>query len=113
MNKTANTILFVLAATVANIAIMLTIVLVPAIILIAVFREGIQEVFPFVFMVLVSGGFIGGFFVYNLILNFVRKKIDLEKYIHPILSGKRKALPKDDTGYHETLTVKDNTGDKK
>jgi hypothetical protein len=90
MNKTLNTILFLVAATVVNLLIMLAILLVPLMIILAFFRESVKDAMPFIFMILFTASFLGGFFIYNLLLNFVRKKIDLEKYIHPILSGKKK-----------------------
>jgi hypothetical protein len=89
-NKTLNTILFLLIATVTNIIIMSAIFIIPLTIIAAVFRESVKDFIGIIVMVLFAAAFIGGFFIYNLLLNFVRTKIDLEKYIHPILSGKKK-----------------------
>jgi hypothetical protein len=94
MNKTLNTILFVLIATIASAVILLTMIVVP-LLLIGIFFGNIDpNISMIISMILFSASFIGGFFVYSLLLNLVRKKIDLEKYLHPILSGKKKQPPK-------------------
>jgi hypothetical protein len=89
MNKTINTILFLIIATAVNIIIMLALFMIPFIIIALILGEAHKDILQFVVIVLFAGSFIGGFLIYNLLLNFVRKKIDLEKYIHPILSGKK------------------------
>jgi membrane-anchored glycerophosphoryl diester phosphodiesterase (GDPDase) len=95
MNKTANTIVFVVVASIVSITITLILAFVPLILIGVIFNkilneQGFEIIVGIIFMVVISGAFVGGFFIYNLLLNILLKKIDLSKYIHPILSGKRK-----------------------
>lgn len=89
MNKKANTLFFVLGATVVNILFM-TILFVAGLILIGQLPESVQEnagqilvIVPFFIAIGVS------FFLYNRLMKYLTTKIDMDKYFHPIFSRRR------------------------
>lgn len=90
MNKKVNTLLFVLGATIVNILIMLIIV-VFGLVLLGRLPEHIQESVGqilFVLLFLVAIG--GSFYAYHKIIGYVSKKIDMDKYFHPIFKPRQK-----------------------
>jgi phosphoglycerol transferase MdoB-like AlkP superfamily enzyme len=87
MNKKVNTILFILGATVFNImitvlAFFLLLVLYVKF-LTRILPQGSQAwSFPLIFIT----SLVISFFVYKLVLGFLIKKIDVEKYFDPIIN---------------------------
>jgi len=86
MNKKVNTILFVLGATVFNIMITVLafflLLILYANFLSAVLPPGAQAwSFPLIFI----SSLVVSFFVYKVVLGFLVKKIDVEKYFDPII----------------------------
>ena len=88
MNKKINTLLFILSATVFNI---ITTVLSFLLLLILYARlmkflpEGAQAwSFPFIFITSIAISF----FVYKVLLGFLIKRINVEKYFDPIINSR-------------------------
>lgn len=90
MNKKVNTVLFILGATVLNIILMI-IILTLGLALISVFvAETVSEgAASIIFLLLFIASIAGSFFIYHRIVRFISKKIDMERYFHPIFSRKR------------------------
>jgi hypothetical protein len=91
MNKKANTLLFVLGATVFNIFItllsfvLLTLVYVKLIIrIVPESGRGLVLAFLFVAAIVVS------FLVYRVVLKILIKKVEIEKHFDPIFTRRRK-----------------------
>ena len=85
MNKKVNTVLFILAATVVNIVIMLAILTGGMYLLGAVLPERVQEsAGQLLFIVLFLAAVGGAFLIYNRIIRLISTKIDLDRYFHPI-----------------------------
>jgi len=86
MNKKINTILFILGATVFNIIITVLSFFLLLIIyakLMKFLPQGTQAwSFPFIFISAIAISF----FVYKLVLGFLLKKINFEKYFDPIIN---------------------------
>ena len=90
MNKKLNTVLFILAATTVNILIMI-IIIVLGLMGIARLPENTQESMGqilFILLFLVAIG--GSFFAYHKLIGYLSKKIDMEKYFHPIFRPRKK-----------------------
>ena len=91
MNKKVNTALFILGATVVNILIMIILLVIGLAILARILPadaqgQGGQIAFMFVFLLAIAGSF----FIYNRIIKLISKKIDMDKYFHPIFKTGRK-----------------------
>ena len=94
MNKKTNTIIFMLAATVANIIItivcfLVLLVLYSKIVFPLLPEESITWALPvmFVFSIIAS------IFIYRLLIKFMMKKVDMEKYFDPIFSRRHPQKP--------------------
>jgi len=90
MNKKVNTVLFLLAASVYNIIIMI-------VIMILLFL-GVKQILPrnlnpgaasgiliFIFVL----GIAGSFFIYHRTIRYLSKKIDMDRYFHPLFGRKK------------------------
>ena len=91
MNKKLNTALFILGATVVNILIMIVLLVIGLAIIARLIPEdggtGGQFAFLLVFLLSIAGSF----FIYNRVIKLISKKIDMDKYFHPIFrTGKKK-----------------------
>jgi hypothetical protein len=91
MNKKLNTVLFMLGGTVLNIVLMLGLfvlflflgnkVLTP---------ETSANLKMLVFLLIMGFSVVGSFFIYSKIVKFITKKWNLEEYMHPIFSKRKK-----------------------
>ena len=92
MNKKANTVLFILGATVVNILIMIILLVIGlAIIARIIPPDGGGNSGQFAFLMVFLLSIAGSFFIYNRVIKLISKKIDMEKYFHPIFkTGKKK-----------------------
>jgi hypothetical protein len=91
MNKKANTALFLLGATVANILVMLILLAFGFVLLSTLLPEDTNPQLGQILFLLVFLGSIGGsFFFYHKIMKVVSRKVDMDKYFHPIFSGGKK-----------------------
>ena len=85
MNKKVNTVLFILGATAVNIITMLLILLLGIMLIGRLLSETAQESIGSILFILLFFVSIGGSFViYNRVIKFISKKIDMDKYFHPI-----------------------------
>ena len=91
MNKKMNTILFVLGATVVNILVMLVVLLGGLVLMGRLLSEDAQESAGSVLLiVLFFVAIAASFFTYNRFIKYLSKKIDMDKYFHPIFGSKKK-----------------------
>ncbi|MEM5946967.1 hypothetical protein WKV44_00250 [Spirochaetia bacterium 38H-sp] len=91
MNKKLNTLLFILAATIVNVAILLGV----CILLFIVYGRFIApqvspEVNSYAVLVILMIGFVLTFFIYNMAINILGQKIDMDKYFSPLFFKNRK-----------------------
>ncbi len=90
MNKKVNTLFFLIAASLYNIIIMILIIVA---LLFVVSRLLPRHVSPSlassIFIVVFILGIAGSFFVYHRTIRYLSKKIDMDKYFHPLF-GKKK-----------------------
>lgn len=90
MNKKANTVLFVLGATVVNIVIMLVVLIGGLMFIGNVLSEDAQEsAGQFLLIALFFLAIGASFFLYNRFIKYLSKKIDMDKYFHPIFRPRR------------------------
>ena len=85
MNKKVNTLLFILAATIFNIILAVSCIILLFILItfiVSRFFPGLGQdwCFPLCFI----AGIVISFFIYRIIIKFITKKIDLEKYLDPL-----------------------------
>ena len=87
MNKKLNTALFLVGATLANMLIMFIVFVLLLIPTIKLFAEsnaaGYMLVADFVVAIAAT------FFIYNRLMKLFQKKVDMEKYFHPLFGRKR------------------------
>lgn len=91
MNKKLNTVLFILGATIVNILILFAV----CVLLFVLYGRFVAphvspEVNSYSVLVIFMTGFAVTFFVYNLIINALGKKIDMDKYFSPLFFKNRK-----------------------
>jgi phosphoglycerol transferase MdoB-like AlkP superfamily enzyme len=91
MNKKVNTILFILGATVFNIIVtilsFLTLLVIYAKALIPLLPDTAHMwSFPFLFLLSLAVAFI----VYRRVLNYIMKKVEMEKYFDPLFVRRQK-----------------------
>ena len=90
MNKKTNTFLFIVVATLFNIFIMIVLMIIFfAVPPILIRGEAYKKVIPYLMPILFLAAIVLTFFIYNLIMKYVSKKIDMEKYFHPIFKRKK------------------------
>jgi hypothetical protein len=90
MNKKVNTALFILGATVFNLVLMLVLFAIPMVALIAIFGEKLQSAFGIISVVLFFAALVGSFFLYGFIMKRISAKWELDKYLHPIFTPKKR-----------------------
>jgi hypothetical protein len=90
MNKKVNTALFILGATVFNLVLMLVLFAVPLVTIIAIFGDKLQQAFGIISVVLFFAALVGSFFLYGFIMKKISARWELEKYLHPIFTPKKK-----------------------
>jgi membrane protein YdbS with pleckstrin-like domain len=91
MNKKANTVFFVLGATIVNVIIMMVIF----IILFVLFgRFAAPHMSPqinqIIMLVLFIGSIVLTYFIYHRLVNYITTRIDMEKYFDPIFRPKKR-----------------------
>lgn len=91
MNKKINTVLFVLGASILNILLMLLLIVLGLALVGTVAGDSMSEgaasmMFLGVFVFAIAGAF----FIYHRLVRFISKKIDMDKYFHPIFSRRGK-----------------------
>jgi len=93
MNKKVNTAIFMLVATVINVVLMLLLFVLLLYLIGVIFPEpsiGLGQGLLIVAFLLALGGSFG---IYTLVIRWFSKKIDMEKYFHPIFKPRNRRPP--------------------
>lgn len=85
MNKKLNTLLFILGATVVNLTLMVLLLVLMLVLVGTLVPEDsspalVQMLLLFAFLIAIGGAF----GIYTLLIKMVTKRVDMEKYFHPI-----------------------------
>ncbi len=90
MNKKANTVLFLIGATVFNLAVMFVLIILFLVIISALFRNSPNQGLISVLMVVVFiGSIAASFFIYGRVLKLISRKWDLDKYFLPLFKRRK------------------------
>lgn len=92
MNRKVNTVVFILAATIFNIFMMLVLLTVglAAVSMITQGNQVSDAVANLVMIVLVIFSIAGAFFIYHRLVRLLSSKIDMDAYFHPIFGASKK-----------------------
>jgi len=93
MNKKLNTFYFLLAATVLNLLILILLAMTLGVLLGTVYQKfGLesQGLSLLAVIVILVGSIAGTFFIYSKIVKWAMNKWNLEQYLAPIFSGKKR-----------------------
>ncbi len=91
MNKKVNTGIFILAASLLNIVIMIAIfVLVLSLLGMILPEDTSATVGQFILLFTFLGSIAGTYGIYSLIIKFISNKYDMDQYFHPIFKPKKK-----------------------
>ena len=83
MNKKLNTAIFLVVATAVNIGIMLVVFVALMVVVTLVAREN-ARLLSVLYIVAFFLSIVATFFLYSLVMKLFQKKVDMEKYFHPI-----------------------------
>ena len=91
MNKNANTLVFIIAATIVNVILMATLFLLAY----SVYQVIAGRHFPaglnmFVVFLLFAGSIVITYFLHKALVRILLRKTAIGKYLHPIVQGKEK-----------------------
>lgn len=90
MNKKVNTVLFIIAATIFNVVVMVIIMTLGLALLSMLVGENMNPgMAQFLFLMLFVLSIAGAFGVYHLAIGLLSKRIDMEKHFHPIFRRRR------------------------
>ena len=90
MNKKANTVLFVLGATVFNLLLMFILIILFLVLISVVFRDSLGPNLISIMMIVVFVGSIAAsFFIYSRVVKWLSRKIDMDKYFIPLFRRKK------------------------
>jgi hypothetical protein len=90
MNKKANTVLFLLGATVFNLLIMFILIVLFLVLISAVFRESLNpNVLSILMIVVFIGSIAASFLIYGRVVKWLNRKIDMDKYFMPLFRRKK------------------------
>ncbi len=90
MNKKANTVLFLLGATVFNLLIMFLLIVIFLVLISAIFRDSLNpNVLSILMIVVFVGSIAASFFIYGRLVKWLSRKIDMEKYFLPLFRRKK------------------------
>jgi hypothetical protein len=94
MNKKLNTALFLIGATVFNL-VLLFVLIVVALLAISVLSRGrlSGNLMSILLIVVFLGSMVASFLIYNQVIKFVSRKIDMEKYFLPLFRRRRPGGP--------------------
>ncbi len=89
MNKRLNTFLFVLGATVLNLIIMGCLAVLGFLLLSLLPVRGTGGGIRNLLMIIIFfGAIVGSFFIYHRIVKIISKRVDMDKYFHPIFRSR-------------------------
>ena len=90
MNKKVNTVLFIIAATIFNVVVMVIIMTLGLALLSMLVGENMNPgMAQFLFLMLFVLSIAGAFGVSHLAIGLLSKRIDMEKHFHPIFRRRR------------------------
>ena len=90
MNKKANTVLFLLGATVFNLLLMFILIILFLVLISVVFRDSLGPNLISIMMIVVFVGSIAAsFFIYSRVVKWLSRKIDMDKYFIPLFRRKK------------------------
>ena len=90
MNKKANTVLFLLGATVFNLLVMFLLIVLFLVLISAIFRDSLNpNVLSILMIVVFIGSIAASFFIYGRVVKWLSRKIDMDKYFMPLFRRKR------------------------
>jgi len=85
MNKKLNTALFMIGATVFNLVLLFVLIVVVMVVISALFRDRLNpSVMSILLIVVFLAAMVGSFLIYNQLVKFIARKIDMEKYFLPL-----------------------------
>jgi len=88
MNKKVNTAIFLVVATTVNIGIMLVIFIL-LMVLVSVLAGENANLAQTLYIVSFFAAIVATFFIYNVLIKFFQKKVDMDKYFHPIFKRRK------------------------
>jgi len=90
MNKKANTVLFLLGATVFNLLMMFLLIVMFLVLISAIFRDSLNPNMLSILMIIVFiVSIAASFFIYGRLVKWLSRKIDMEKYFLPLFRRKK------------------------
>ena len=90
MNKKANTVLFLLGATVFNLLVMFILIVLFIVLMSVVFRDSLGPNLISILMIVVFiGSIAASFFIYGRVVKWLSRKIDMDKYFIPLFRRKK------------------------
>ena len=96
MNKKLNTALFMLGATVFNLLLLFVLILLAMLALTAAFGSRLgPSVMSILLIVVFLAAMVGSFLIYNQVVKWIARKIDMEKYFLPLF---KRRPPRKDNG---------------
>jgi len=91
MNKKINTLIFIAGATVVNMFIIAILLFLFILIISLVLPDDASPVtVQFLFLGAFLLSLVGSFFIYNRIVRFISKRIDMDKYFHPLFRRRKR-----------------------
>jgi len=94
VNKKLNTALFMIGATVFNLILLFALITLALVGITALFRDRLNPAAMSIIMIVVFlAALVGSFLIYNQLVKFIARKVDMEKYFLPLF--KRKPPRKD------------------
>ncbi len=90
MNKKLNTALFLIGATVFNLLLLFVLIVLSLLVISALGRGRLSgNLMSILLIVVFLGSMVASFLIYNQVIKFVSRKIDLEKYFLPLFRRRR------------------------
>jgi ACR3 family arsenite efflux pump ArsB len=89
MNKKANTALFIVLASLFNLVLMGTLVVVTFLVVAGLFSDLSGPLTGLLAFVVVGVPIVAAFLIYGVVMRWIRKRWNLEQYLHPIFRRRR------------------------
>jgi hypothetical protein len=90
MNKKLNTALFLIGATIFNLLLLFLLILLSLLLISALSQGRLSgNVMSILLIVVFLGSMVASFLIYNQVIKFVSRKIDMEKYFLPLFRRRR------------------------
>ncbi len=90
MNKKVNTALFILGATLINMVLIFLFILLFVIIVGMLFPEPSPGAAQLMFLLIFVLSLASSFLIYHKSMKWIARKVDMDKYFHPIFRSRRK-----------------------